>query len=76
MQFINTDFVEITSNAVKDDINSMIKAAGYSQRVAIDDLFISMEFSAKNAFNATIKSKAYGIAYYSSNKIELIAIEN
>lgn len=33
------------------------------------------EFSAKNAFNATVKNTALGIASYSLDTITLIAIE-
>lgn len=73
---ISTDYVEIYSEDIKQSVNEILKKAGYTQRVDIDDLFITMEFSAKNAYNATMKYNAYGVAYYSNNRVELIAIEN
>ena len=72
---IETDYIEISDQGVKDYVNDAIKNAGYNQTVDIDDLFIITEFSAKNGFNATIKAKAYGIAKYSNNALILLGIE-
>ena len=58
-----------------DLVNGILSDSGYSQRVEVGDLFIMTEFSAKNMFDATIKSVAYGIASYKNNTIELIGIE-
>lgn len=71
---IETTYVVITDESKKAEINSILKNAGYSQRVEIDDILISTSFSAKNAFNATIKYTAIGIASYSTNKIILVDI--
>lgn len=72
---IETNYVDVYDEAMCDIVNDFLSGAGYSQRVEIGDLFIMTEFSAKNVFNATIKSMAYGIASYQNNTIELIGIE-
>ena len=72
---IETRYIEISNDSIRDDYNKMLKDAGISNRVEIGDLFIIMEFSAKNGFNATIKSMAYGIASYANNTISLVGIE-
>ena len=72
---IETRYVSIDDEAQKTKINSALKQYGYSQRVDIDDLFIITEFSAKNAFNATIKYTAIGIASYSQSTITLVDIK-
>lgn len=72
---IETTYYDLTSQELVDMVNQILKSAGYSQRVEIGDLFIMCEFSAKNAFNATIKNTAYAIAHYDENTIELIGIE-
>lgn len=72
---IETTYVDISTKDKKDQVNNLLKKAGYSQRVDIDDLFIMTTFSAKNAFNATIKNTAFGIVDYSSNVVTLIGIE-
>lgn len=72
---IETTFIDINSEDRKKEVNNLLKESGYSQRVEIDDLFVMTKFSAKNAFNATIKSTAFGIADYSENIVTLIAIE-
>lgn len=69
---IQTTYVEITDENVQASVNETLKSSGYVQRVEIGDLFIVTEFSAKNAYNATIKNSAIGIARYSDNSIELI----
>ena len=72
---IETDYIEITDESVKNWINSVLKDSGYKQTIDIGDLLIITEFSAKNAFNATIKAKAYGISRYSNNSLILLGIE-
>lgn len=71
---IQTTYVDITDENIQASINETLKTSGYSQRVEIGDLFIMTEFSAKNAYNATIKSIAIGIARYSDNSIELVSM--
>ena len=72
---IETNYIEISTQEMKDYINSVIKSAGYKYTVNIGDLFLITEFSCKNYFNATIKATAYGIARYSDNAIILLGIE-
>lgn len=71
---IQTTYVDITDESKQASVNKTLKSSGYSQRVEIGDLFIVTEFSAKNAYNATIKSAAIGIARYSDNTLELVGI--
>lgn len=72
---IETTYRDIATENDMNEVNSVLESAGYSNRVEIGDLFIQTQFSAKNGFNATIKSTAYGIASYNNNTITLIAIE-
>ena len=72
---IETTYIDCDDQTTCDLINSVLSDAGYSQRVEVGDLFITTKFSAKNAFNATIKKTAYGIASYQNNTIELIGFE-
>lgn len=72
---IETTYVDIRTQEQVDTINKALSDSGYSQRAKIGDLFITTQFSAKNAFNATVKNTGYGIASYSDQTITLIAIE-
>lgn len=72
---INTNYIDVSDEDMATLVNGILENSGYSQRVAVGDLFIMMEFSAKNAFNATVKSTALGIASYASDTVELIGIE-
>ena len=72
---IETTYRIIYSEDIKDEVNNVLQSANKSNRVDIGDIFVSTEFSAKNAFNATIKNTAYGIVSFEKNSITLIAIE-
>lgn len=72
---IETSYIEVVNDQIRDEINKTIKSANKQARVEIGDLWITTEFSAKNAFNATIKNTAYGIASFKDNTIILVAIE-
>lgn len=72
---IETTYIDIETEAKKNEVNNILKQAGYSQRVDIGDLFVMTKFSAKNAFNATIKNTAYGIVDYSADLVTLIGVE-
>ena len=72
---IETNFTEVTDEYTEEYINSVLKSAGFKDRVDIGDLFIIMQFSGKNAFNATVKNTAYGIAFYKTNNLKLLSIE-
>ena len=71
---IETTYIDISDEAMQDFVNETLETSGYPERVEIGDLFIMTEFSAKNAFNATIKCTAFGIASYNSNSIILIGV--
>lgn len=70
-----TEYIDIVNESKQTLVNDTLKKLGSSYRVEIGDLFIMLEFSAKNVFNATIKSTAYGIVRYSDNTVTLIHIE-
>lgn len=72
---IETTYIDVNSEERINSVNKLLSEAGYSQRVEKDDLFISTQFSAKNAFGGTVKNTAYGIASYNNQTITLIGIE-
>lgn len=72
---IETTYIDVNSEERMNYVNKILSDAGYSQRVNLDDLFISTQFSAKNAFGGTVKNTAYGIASYNNQTITLIGIE-
>jgi hypothetical protein len=72
---INTSYVAVFTEADKDAVNELLKSAGLTLTLEIGDVFIVTEFSAKNAFNATMKYAAYGFASYTNNTVTLLAIE-
>lgn len=74
-EHIDTTYIEVSDEDRKALVNETLANSGYSHYVEIGDLFIMTEFSAKNAFNATVKNTALGIASYSLDTITLIAIE-
>ncbi len=71
---IETKYRTIKTQEDKVEINKILEEAGYSTRVEIKDLYITQEFSAKNAFNATIKNTGIGVASYENNQVTLIDI--
>lgn len=72
---IETTYIDVNNEDRINSVNKILSDAGYKQRVEIDDLFISTQFSAKNAFGGTVKNTAYGIASYANQTITLIGIE-
>lgn len=72
---IETSYIDITDETKLAIVNETLHSVGNKNRAEIGDLLIIVEFSAKNAYNATIKSTAYGIASYENNTISLVAIE-
>ena len=72
---IKTVYVEILNDAQIKEMNKLFKQVGSNARADIGDLWIETQFSAKNAFNATIKSKAYGFVDKSTNTVYLLDIE-
>ncbi len=72
---IQTRYREINTDEDVKEVNNILSGAGKTTTVQKGDLFIVTEFSAKNGFNATIKSRAYGVASYENNSIILVSIE-
>lgn len=72
---IETNYYDISSQEMLKLVNGVLADAKLKQKVKIGDFLIVTEFSAKNAFNATIKSVAFGIVSYENKTIKLIGIE-
>ncbi len=72
---INTTFYRMTEDYYVTTYNGVLKEYGYSDRLEKYDLLILVDFFAKNAFNATMKASAIGIASYSKGTIKLVGIE-
>lgn len=72
---IKTEYYEMTSQDLVDAFNKALAESGYSDRLELNDLLIMTEFSAKNAYNATIKATAIGISSYKTNRVKLVGIE-
>ena len=70
-----TTYINIVNEEMLKEVNTALQKSGYSNRCKIGDLFVICKFTAKNAFNATIKYTALGISSYDSNTITLIGIE-
>lgn len=69
-----TTYIDIINEDTLQEINATLQSGGYSNRCKIGDLLIICKFTAKNAFNATIKSTAIGISSYDSHTITLVGI--
>jgi len=74
-EHIGTTFIKGNQEDTEVLIGKLILELGLYRKVAELDSFIIMEFSGKNAFNATVKSTAYAILYYETDSVELLAIE-
>lgn len=69
---ISTNYRLIETEDDVLDVNKALSDSGFSNQVEINDIYIIMEFSGKNAFNGTIKNYAIGISSYSNNTITLV----
>ncbi len=69
---IETKFVAIDNQTKLDSVNQILADSGYADRCVMYDVLIITEFSAKNAFNATIKSTAIGVLSYTEQTIRII----
>ncbi len=74
-EHIKTTFIDVSDETIKNEMNSIFQESGFNATAEIGDLVITTEFSAKNAFNATIKSTAIGIVKASDDTVYLLAIE-
>ena len=68
---VQTQYVDVYDEERQELVNQALKEYGFSSQVAVGDLFIMETFTAKNAFNATIKRTAYGIVRSSGTVILL-----
>lgn len=66
------DYIDVYDDTMQELVNQILENAGLSERVDVGDVFITQEFTAKNAFNATVKCTAYGIARWNSKKVILL----
>lgn len=52
---IETNYIDINSEERVSEVNKILANGIYDKKVELNDLFITSEFSAKNAFGGTIK---------------------
>lgn len=74
-EHIETKYYEMTNETRLGLFNKMLEDSGYSERLELNDLLITTEFSAKNGYNATVKATAIGISRYKNNHVILVGIE-
>ncbi len=74
-EFADIETSYFVSQEQCDQANPILEEMGASVRLEPGDILYEMTFSAKNAFNATIKNTAYGIAKYSTDTTYLLGIE-
>lgn len=73
-EHVDASYIDVCDEASQAVVNQTLKDVGLSEEVEIGDLFVIEVFSAKNAFNATIKNTAYGIVRGSDNSVILLGI--
>ena len=71
-QHRETRYVEITDETVRQEMTSILQQMGVYRQLELGDLVILVEYSAKNAFNATITKTAVGLAQYAGDSLELL----
>ncbi len=69
---IDTSYVDVYDETMADTVNGLLAQMGFSDKVAVGDILIVTEFSAKNGFGATIKATAYGISSYKYKTLSLV----
>lgn len=70
---IDTNYIVCNDKETLNMVNNALLADGLPL-ANLKDIYIVMDFSAKNGFNATIKQQAHGIVRYPSGNTEIIAI--
>lgn len=73
-EHVNASYIDVSDEDNQTIVNQALAESGFSERVEIGDLFVIEEFTAKNAFNATIKSMAFGIVRGSDESVILLGI--
>ena len=72
---IQTKFIDINSDEMLNRVKSSMRQLGYNtDNIEKWDILVQTEFSAKNAFNATIKDYGIGIIKYTTKSAILIDI--
>lgn len=71
-EHIETRLVPIGDEATLAEMNEPLGSLGYS--LNMHDVYLVMDFTAKNGFNATVKNQAQGIIRYPSGEVELVAV--
>ncbi len=69
---IDTSHIDVYDEAMVETVNGLLVQMGFSDKVAVGDILIITEFSAKNGYNATIKATAYGISSYKYKTLTLV----
>ena len=70
---IDTNYIVCNDEDTLDMVNNALLIDGLPL-ANLKDIYIVMDFSAKNSFNATIKQQAHGLVRYPSGNAEIIAI--
>ena len=68
-----TGHIACRDQATLDQVNGALSKDGVPV-AKMNDVYITMEFSAKNGFGARVKNTAHGIIRYPSGDVELLAI--
>lgn len=70
-----TTLIKAINQSEVERINKAIAGSGFSNKVQLNDVFIAVDFSAKNGFNATVKARAFATLSYRTNELVLIQIQ-
>lgn len=73
-EHVDASYIDVSDEETQTIVNQTLEEAGINESVEVGDLFVIQEFTAKNAFNAKIKSTAYGIVRGSDNSVILLGI--
>ena len=69
-----TSYIAVRDEATLQEVNRILGSSALDANIVVGDVVVVMEFTAKNGFNATIKSSAMGVIRYPSGAVELLAI--
>lgn len=69
-----TSYIAVRDEATLQEVNQILESNASDANIAVGDVVVVMEFTAKNGFNATIKNSAMGVIRYPSGAVELLAI--
>ena len=69
-----TSYIAVSDEATLQEVNQILESNASDANIAVGDVVVVMEFTAKNGFNATIKNSAMGVIRYPSGAVELLAI--